>query len=180
MLKKPLHPKARPKPRPKPRYVHIAVVALLAALAIMLVLPLVLHLFDAGAGGFGPDRLNVLALAALLLMAALLNGFLPYKYLFPRFKAYQQESLEGAGKLFENLTDELRAPLFQPRTCWSTEELVMLCAERRKTSQFQFTVRCVRLAFCLVCLFSLVHLAKWALTTATLATPGASSLSLPL
>jgi len=90
-----------------------------------------------------------------MLAAILYLVFLAYSKVFPRFRTYQQESLEGEGKLFENITDELRAPLWQdgveqamPK--WAVADRIASCTERRKVSQFQFAIRCVRLSFCLL------------------------------
>lgn len=165
-------------PKPAPRYLRRITLALVLGATILLALPFILHFFDEGSGGFGPDRLNVLALAALFTVAELHLGFLAYKFLFPRFKHYQQECLEGEGKMFENLTDELRKPLFEENNIYP-DRLNQLI-ERRKVSQYQFTIRCVRLAFCLLVLFGLLHQVSAMLTLATLASPGVPASSLPL
>ena len=168
-----------PQVLPRPRYLRYALLTLTLAVAVLLGLPYLLHLFDAGAGGFGTNTLNVLALAATLFWAVLQLGFLAYRALFRRFKAYQAECLEEAGKLFENVTDELRAPLWQPTTFAPSAERLSFLTERRKVAQFTFLVRCVRLGFCLVVLFGLLWLAQHALTVAMLAAPGGSLSSLP-
>lgn len=163
---------------PAPRYVRYALLTLTLAVAVLLGLPYLLHFFDEGAGGFGTNSLNTLALAATLFWAVLQLGFLAYRALFRRFKGYQAECLEEAGKLFENVTDELREPLFG-EAIYLVPESLALFTERRKVAQFTFLVRCVRLAFCLVTLFALCWLAQHALTVAMLATPGGSLSSLP-
>ncbi|MGI4834623.1 MAG: hypothetical protein ACRYFK_14300 [Janthinobacterium lividum] len=173
-----------PVPLPKPRYLRYALLTLTLAVTVLLGLPYLLHFFDAGAGGFGTNTLNVLALAATLFWAVLQLGFLAYRALFGRFKIYLAECLEEAGKLFENVTDELRKPLFpNPATTdyasLSEAEKIAILTERRKVSQYTFTVRCVRLAFCLLVLFGLLHLAEHALTVAMLASPGGQLSSLP-
>lgn len=169
-------------PLPNPHYLRYALVTLALAVFVLLGLPYVLHVFDAGAGGFTTDKLNTLALAATLFWAVLQLGFLAYRALFRRFKAYQSECLEESGKLFENVTDELRAPLYAEGVTegYNAETNLAFFIERRKVAQFTFLVRCVRLFFCLGALFALLQLAQHALTVAMLATPGAALSSLPL
>jgi hypothetical protein len=173
-----------PIPLPKPRYLRYALVTLTLAVTVLLGLPSLLQLFDAGAGGFGTNTLNVLALAATLFWAVLQLGFLAYRALFRRFKAYQAECLEEAGKLFENVTDDLRIPLYPAADVVQNLDIsqahtLNIFIERRKVAQFTFIVRCVRLAFCLLALFGLLHFAEHALTVAMLATPGGQLSSLP-
>jgi hypothetical protein len=165
-------------PLPNPHYLRYALVTLALACVVLLGLPYLLHLFDKGAGGFGTNTFNTLALGATLFWAVLQLGFLAYRALFRRFKAYQSECLEEAGKLFENVTDELREPLFGDAIYLVPESLALL-TERRKVAQFTFIVRCARLSFCLIVLFALFSLAQHALTVAMLATPGGQLSSLP-
>jgi len=169
---------------PNPRYLRYALLTLALAIVVLLGLPYLLHFFDAGAGGFTSDKLNVLALAATLFWVVLQLGFLAYRTLFRRFKGYQAECLEEAGKLFENVTDELRTPLFPAADVVqnldiSQQHTLAIFTERRKVAQFTFLVRCVRLAFCLVTLFALCWLALHTLTLATLSAPGVALSSLP-
>lgn len=164
----------------KPRYLLLAFVAVVLATLTMLAFKDFLPHLDRSAGGFGYDRLNILALAGLLFVDVLFMGFLAYRFIFPRFRAYQGESLEAEGRLFENLTDELRAPLYDPTSLALTTDQVAVLTERRKVSQFQFTIRCVRLLFCLLALFALLSLAQHVLTVAMLAVPGAPPSSVPL
>lgn len=151
---------------------------------IVLGLPYLLHVFDVGAGGFGLNTLNALALAATLFWAVLQLGILAYRALFRRFKGYQAECLEEAGKLFENVTDELCTPPFAVPGVAQTLDLsqvqtLKLFTERRKVAQFTFLVRCVRSLCCLATLFALCWLAQHALTVAMLAPPGGQLSSLP-
>ena len=166
---------------PSPHYLRYALVTLALAVFVLLGLPYLLHVFDAGAGGFTTDKLNTLALAATLFWGVLQLGFLAYRALFRRFKGYQSECLEESGKLFENVTEELEKRLAKlDETPFNTVQHFELQVEMRKTAQFKFIVRCVRLSFCLVTLFALLQLAQHALTVAMLATPGAALSSLPL
>ncbi|MGI4866160.1 MAG: hypothetical protein ACRYFZ_19705 [Janthinobacterium lividum] len=159
-----------------PRYMRLITVSLLAAAAVFVLLPYVLRFFDPSAGSFGIDTLNALAFGAVLLAAILHLGFLAYSKVFPRFRTYQAESLEGEGKLFENITDELRAPLWQkdveesmPK--WAISDRIAFCVERRKVSQFQFIIRCVRLSFCLLAFYALVQLSEHVLIAALTVVP---------
>lgn len=167
---------------PKPHYLRFAGLSLLMAAFIMLGLPSILQVFDAGAGGFTADKLNTLALAAMLVLAAVHLAFFVFRRLFPRFYDYMRECLEGEGKLFDNLTDELREPIFHKSTFAPSHERMNLLTERRKVAQFQFIIRCVRLLFCLFvlgfCAWLAVHMLTVAMTV--LPTPSApKSLVLP-
>ncbi len=161
-----------------PRYLRLITFSLLLAAAVFVLLPHVLRFFDPSAGAFGIDTLNALAFGAVMLAAILHLAFLAYSKVFPRFRTYQQESLEGDGKLFENLTDELRLPLWPiTDTEWqrwaglSPAERLTICIERRKVSQFQFTIRCVRLSFCLLAFYALVQLSEHVLTAVLTVVP---------
>lgn len=161
-------------PKTYPRYLRLITTSFLLAATVFVLLPFVLRFFDPSAGSFGIDTLNALAFGAVLLAAILHLGFLAYSKVFPRFRAYQQESLEGEGKLFENLTDELRAPLYPTGTTYaglSEAEKLNILIERRKVSQFQFTIRCVRLSFCLLAFYALVLLSEHVLTAALTVVP---------
>jgi hypothetical protein len=163
-----------PKPiSSKPHYLRFASLSLALAGLILLVLPLVLRFYDAGAGGFTVDQFNVLALGAVLLLATVHLAFFVYRRLFPRFYEYQRECLESEGKLFENLTEELRGPLYDEGTIYAARLAQLI--ERRKLAQFQFTIRCVRFLLCFSVLAYLLWLATHMLTVAMLATPTASA-----
>ncbi|MDF7810509.1 hypothetical protein [Hymenobacter sp. YC55] len=157
----------------KPHYLRFAFISLVLASFILIGLPYVLHLFDAGAGGFTADQFNTLALAAMLVLAAVHVGFFVFRRLFPRFYDYLRECLEGEGKLFENLTDQLWQPLIKADYL-GPNRLAQL-TERRKVAQFQFLIRCVRLSFCLLVLAYLLHLATHMLTVAMTVLPTASA-----
>ncbi|GAA3954053.1 hypothetical protein [Hymenobacter algoricola] len=163
-------------PTPIPRYLRFVTLALTIAAIVFVALPFVIRFFDPTAGGFSLELFNVPALAALLLLATLHLGFYAYGRLFPRFKSYQQQDMEGEGSLMKNLTDELREPLYEGDNIDPIQLNVYI--ERRKVAQFQFLIRCVRLAFCLVSLFFLLWLAQHMLTVAMLAVPGNAPASL--
>ncbi|WP_201979357.1 hypothetical protein [Hymenobacter rubidus] len=157
---------------PIPNYLRRAASGLAMAAAIFLGLPFLIRLYDPTAGSFGVDLLNALGLAALLFSGALHMGLYAYEKFLPRFRTYQAESLEGEGMLFENLTTELRKPLFEEANIYP-DRLAQL-TERRKVHQFIFLVRCVRLSFCLLSLAYLLHLAAQMLTLAMTAVPGSA------
>ncbi|GAB3233056.1 hypothetical protein GCM10027346_20740 [Hymenobacter seoulensis] len=158
---------------PKPNYLRFAGCSLLLAAFILIGLPYLLHFFDEGAGGFTVDKFNTLALAALLVLAAIHIAFFVYRRLFPRFYDYLRECLEGEGKLFENLTDELRGPLYSIDNIYPDHLNKLI--ERRKVAQFQLLLRCVRLSFCLLVLGFLLWLAVHMLTVAMTVLPTASA-----
>ncbi|MDO7849234.1 hypothetical protein Q5H92_22915 [Hymenobacter sp. M29] len=155
---------------PIPNYLRRAASGLLMAGAIFLGLPFLIRFYDPTAGSFGADLLNALGLAALLFSGVLHMGLYAYEKFFPRFQLYQAESLEGEGKLFENLTDALVKPLFTEDNIYPNR-LAQL-TERRKVHQFIFLMRCVRLSFCLLCLGFLLSLAAFMLYLAMVAVPG--------
>lgn len=157
---------------PIPHYLRRATLGVLLTAAIFLALPPLLRLYDPTAGAFNVDVLNALGLAAILGTGVLHMALFTYEKFFPRFQAYQAESLESEGKLFENLTDELRGPLYAEENIYP-HRLAQLI-ERRKVSQFQFLVRCVRLSFCLLCLAYLLHLVMQVVTVAMTAVPGSA------
>ncbi len=160
---------------PIPHYLRRAASGLLIAAAIFLAVPFLIRLYDPTAGSFGADLLNALALAALLFSGAMHMGLYGYEKFFPRFQSYQAESLEGEGKLFENLTDPLdkTMDLCAARVI-TMEQYLPINIERRKIAQFKFLIRCVRLSFCLLCLAYLLHLAMQALSLAMTAVPGSA------
>jgi hypothetical protein len=154
-----------------PRYLRLITFSLLLAAAVFVLLPFVLRLFDPSAGSFGIDTLNALAFGALLLAAILHLGFLAYSKVFPQFRTYQQDSLEGEGKLFENLTNDLEIDL-QYLVDWvQPHERLPVLIENRKVAQFKFLIRCVRLSFCLLALSYLVQLSEHVLTAALTVVP---------
>lgn len=161
---------------PIPHYLRRATAGLFVTGAIFVGLPPILRVIDPTAGSFGIELLNALGLAAMLFGAVLHLALIAYeKFLAPLYR-YQAESLDGEGKLFENVTDELRRPLWQegveetmPK--WAVVDRIAFCAERRKVSQFQFLIRCVRLSFCLLSLAYLLHLALQVVTVAMTVVP---------
>ncbi|MBJ6109437.1 hypothetical protein JAO73_10460 [Hymenobacter sp. BT523] len=157
---------------PIPNYLRRAASGLLFAGAIFLGLPYLIRLYDPTAGSFGADLLNTLGLAALLFSGVLHMGLFAYEKFLPRFRQYQAESLEGEGKLFDNLTDELVKPLYAEANIYP-HRLAQL-TERRKVNQFIFLIRCVRLSFCLLSLAYLLHLAAQLLVAALTAVPGSA------
>ncbi|GAB3334346.1 hypothetical protein ACFQT0_19440 [Hymenobacter humi] len=153
-----------------PHYIRRATAGLVITGFIFLLLPPALRLIDPTAAGFNVDVLNALGLAAILGTGTLHMGLYAYEKFFPRFKDYQAECLESEGKLFENLTDELRAPLYDEANIYPNRLAQLV--ERRKVAQFIFLIRCVRLSFCLVSLAYLLYLVAHMLTLAMTAVPG--------
>jgi hypothetical protein len=160
-----------------PHYIRRASAGLFITGLIFILLPVVLRILDPTAGSFGIEILNALGLAAMLFSAVLHMGLFAYEKFLPRFHEYQTESLEGAGKLFENLSDELRAPLHTEANIYP-HRLAQL-AERRKVNQFIFLMRCVRLSFCLLSLAYVLHLATQLVTVAMTAVPASAPASWP-
>ena len=159
-----------PQPLPPPRYLRYASLSVALAALVLFGLPYLLHLFTHAAGGFTVDQLNSFALAAALFWLVLQLAYLAYRALFRRFRAYQGECLEEQGKLFENVTSELRDPLYDGKV--PSDARLQLFIERRKVAQFQFMVRCARLLFCFLALAYLLHLAQWAVTVGMGLRPG--------
>jgi hypothetical protein len=155
----------------RPRYLRLITTALLVTAGVFVLLPFVLRFFDPSAGSFGIDTLNALAFGAVLLAAILHLGFQAYERVFPQFKAYQQDSLEGEGKLFENLTSDLETNLSYLTDWVSPHERLPVLIENRKVAQFKFLIRCVRLSFCLLSLYALVLLSEHVLTAALTVVP---------
>jgi hypothetical protein len=156
-----------------PHYLRRATGGIFLTGLAFLVLPGLLRLYDPSAGSFNIDTLNALALGAVLFSGVLHLGLVAFERFLPRFYEYQRESLEGEGKLFENLTDDLEAGLtsLQNQVSYGFMEGIQLQVERRKSAQFKFTVRCVRLLFCLLSLAYLLHLALELVKTSMLAVP---------
>ena len=159
------------QPIAPPRYLRLATLALLATAVVFILLPYVLRLFDPSAGSFGIDTFNALSFGAALLAAILHLGFWAYERLFPRFKGYQQESLEDEARLFENLTGELEAGLDYLKHWVHEADQLPVRVEARKIAQFKFLIRCVRLLFCLSALYCLVNLSERVLTAALTVVP---------
>jgi hypothetical protein len=156
---------------PIPRYLRRASAGLLLTGAIFVLLPPILRVLDPSAGSFGIEILNALGLGAMLFGAVLHLALFAYEKFLSPFYRYQAESLDGEGKLFENLTDALEQGLEKlAATAWPMHG-VAIQTERRKTNQFKFLIRCVRLSFCLLSLAYLLHLALQVLTVAMTAVP---------
>ncbi|MBO2010840.1 hypothetical protein [Hymenobacter negativus] len=108
------------------------------------------------AGSFDLGTLNVPVLAAVQFFAAVSMAYVPWRFLFPGLYGYVRDCMEG--KLFENLTADLLGQLPAP-TEWNTQAQTQISAERRRISQFQFTIRCVRFLFSLLPFFVFLVLA---------------------
>lgn len=157
---------------PIPNYIRRATVALLITAIIFLGLPPLLRLYDPTAGSFNVELLNALGLAAIFFSGTLHMGLYAYEKFLPAFHNYQGESLEGNGKLFENLTDTLELSLEECRnSALEYQDTMAIQIESRKTAQFKFIIRCVRLSFCLLSLAYLLHLAMFMVTLAMTAVP---------
>lgn len=157
-----------------PHYLRRASVGLLLTGLVFLFLPPLLRLLDPQAGSFGVEILNALGVAALLFSGLLHGGLFTYEKFLPRFQAYQAESLEGEGKLFENLTDSLERNLIILKTLTPPESRLAVLVENRKTAQFKFIIRCVRLSFCLLSLAYILHLIAQMVSLAMTAVPGSA------
>ncbi|WP_210519897.1 hypothetical protein [Hymenobacter terricola] len=160
-----------------PHYLRRAAAGLFATGFIFVALPPVLRVLDPTAGSFGIEILNALGLAALLFSGVLHGGLFVYEKFLPRFQEYQGESLEKNGKLYENLTDELRTPLYEEDNIYP-HRLAQLI-ERRKVAEFQFKLRCVRLNYSLFSLAFLLCLAAFMASLAMTAVPASAPASLP-
>ena len=153
-----------------PHYLRRATAGLALTGLMFVVLPPLLRILDPSAGSFGIEILNALGLAAMLFGAVLHLALIAYeKFLAPLYR-YQAESLDGEGKLFENLTGPLEEGLDTLRITPSTLALEVQ-VETRKTAQFKFFIRCVRLSFCLLSLAYLLHLATHVVTVAMTVVP---------
>jgi hypothetical protein len=159
---------------PIPHFLRRASAGLLITGAIFMLTPPILRVLDPSAGSFGIEILNALALAAMLFGAVLHLALFAYeKFLAPLYK-YQAESLDGEGKLFENLTDSLEQGLNNLAATAHQSHCVEIQTERRKTNQFKFLIRCVRLSFCLLSLAYLLHLALQVVTVAMTVVPSSA------
>ena len=154
---------------PIPKYLRRAATGLFATGFIFVVLPPLLRILDPAAGSFGIEILNALGLAALLFSGVLHGGLFVYEKFLPRFHEYQGESLEQNGKLYENLTDELRAPLYAEERIYADRLAVL--AERRKVNEFTFKLRCTRLNYSLFSLAFLLCLGAFMVNLAMTAVP---------
>jgi hypothetical protein len=154
-----------------PRYLRLITCSLVLAAGVFVLLPFVLRFFDPSAGSFGIDTLNALAFGAVMLAAILHLGFLAYSKVFPQFRKYQEESLEGEGKLFENLTDDLESGLDYLKEWIHPADQLAVRVEARKIRQFKFFIRCVRLSFCLAAFWYLVQLSEHVLTATLTVVP---------
>jgi hypothetical protein len=122
------------------------------------------------AGSFDLGTLNVPVLAALQFFAAVSLAYVPWRFLFPGLYAYVRDCMEG--KLMENLTKTLTDALPTYETASLTDgTAIQLAAERRRISQFQFAIRCVRLIFCLLPFFAFLALAQAFLNSALTVVP---------
>lgn len=160
---------------PIPNYLRQATKGLFITGVIFVALPPVLRVLDPSAGSFGIEILNALGLAAMLFGAVLHLALFAYEKFLPQFHSYQAESLEGDGKLFENITTPLeeRFGKFTNRELGFKEHLNVQ-VEYRKTAQFKFIIRCVRLSFCLLSLAYLLHLAMQVVTVAMTVVPNSA------
>lgn len=148
-------------------YLKFAAKSLVVAAFVFLLLPQVLRLFYPTAGGFDQGTINTLALAALQYFAAAHLALFTYKRLLPEFYHYLVQSLQD--KVLENLTSALSEVLDNPET--ANTNLLPLLMERRKLLQFKFSIRCMRLAFCLLPLLFFFVSAQYALTAALTVVP---------
>jgi hypothetical protein len=122
------------------------------------------------AGSFDLGTLNAPVLAALQFFAAVSLAFVPWRFLFPGLYRYVRDCMED--KLLENLTKVLSDALPSYEEASLTDgTAIQLAAERRRISQFQFTIRCVRLIFCLLPFFAFLALAQAFLNTALTIVP---------
>jgi hypothetical protein len=122
------------------------------------------------AGSFDLGTLNVPILAALQFFAAVSLAYVPWRFLFPGLYRYVRDCMED--KLLENLTKVLTEALPTYETASLTDgTAIHLAAERRRISQFQFAIRCVRLIFCLLPFFAFLALAQAFLNSALTVVP---------
>ena len=145
-------------PTPDPTTVRkgprILLLIILAGIAFFAVPPL-LRWWNPAAGSFDVGTLNAPVLAALQFFAAVSMAFVAWRFLFPKLYAYVRDCMEG--KLFENLSEELRKPLYEEKNIYS--DRIHQLAERRKVAQFQFLIRCTRFVFSLLPFFVFLLLA---------------------
>ena len=160
-----------------PHYLRRAAAGLLATGVIFVALPPVLRVLDPTAGSFGIEILNALGLAALLFSGVLHGGLFVYEKFLPGFHNYQGESLEKDAKLYENLSQELRAPLYSEERIYA--DRLAVYAERRKVNQFIFKMRCTRLNYSLFSLAFLLCLGAFMVNLAMTAVPASAPVSWP-
>jgi hypothetical protein len=109
-------------------------------------------------------------LAALQFFAAVSLAYMPWRFLFPGLYGYVRDYMED--KLLENMTKVLSDALPPYETASLADgTTIQLAAERRRISQFQFTIRCVRLIFCLLSFFAFLALAQVFLNSALTVVP---------
>jgi hypothetical protein len=162
---------------PIPHYLRRATAGILMTGVIFLVLPEVLRILDPTAGSFGIEILNALGLAAMLLSAVLHGSLVVFEKFLPRFYGYLSESVEGDGKLYENLSEELRKPLYAENNIYP-DRLAQL-RERRKVAEFQFRMRCTRSNYSLFSLAFVLCLGAFMVNLAMTAVPASAPASLP-
>jgi len=140
------------------------------AAAMFLLAPPLLRWLNPAAGAFDVGTLNAPVLAALQFFAAVSMAYVPWRFLFPGLYRYVRDCMED--KLLENLTKTLtdELPNYE-KASWTDGTAILLAAERRRISQFQFTIRCVRLVFCLLPFFAFLLLAQAFLNTALTVVP---------
>jgi hypothetical protein len=162
---------------PIPHYLRRASAGLALTGLIFLVLPPILRVLDPSAGSFGIEILNALGLAAMLFGAVVHLALFAYEKFLGPFYRYQAESLDGEGKLFENLTDALEQGLVKLAATALPMHSVEIQIETRKTAQLKFLIRCVRLSFCLLSLAYLLHLAMQVVTVSMTVMPSSAPAS---
>lgn len=159
-----MQPATQPPPQ---KGLRIAFMVALAAAIFFAAPPLIRwYARQAGlpmAGAFDLGTLNAPVLAALQFFAAVSLAFVPWRFLFPGLYRYVRDCMED--KLLENLTKALTDAL-PSASIYNAAEAIQLAAERRRISQFQFTIRCVRLFFCLLPFFAFLALAQAFLSNA--------------
>ena len=165
----------QPTTQPPPRKGWRIIVMVAIAAVIFFLAPPALRWYTryAGlpaAGSFDMGTLNAPVLAALQFFAAVSMAFVPWRFLFPGLYRYVRDCMED--KLLENLTKALTDELPDyEKASWTDNTAILLAAERRRISQFQFTIRCVRLLFCLLPFFAFLLLAQAFLNTALTIVP---------
>ncbi len=165
----------QPTTQPPPRKGWRIIVMVAIAAAIFFLAPPALRWYTGyaglpAAGSFDTGTLNAPVLAALQFFAAVSMAFVPWRFLFPGLYRYVRDCMED--KLLENVTKSLTDMLPTPGSeGWLGAQTIELAAERRRISQFQFTIRCVRLLFCLLPFFAFLALAQAFLNTALTIVP---------
>ena len=160
-----------------PHYLRRATAGLFITGLIFALLPPVLRVLDPTAGSFGIEILNALGLAAMLFSGVLHGGLFVYEKFLPGFYKYQGESLEKDAKLYENLSQELKEPLYQDERIYA--DRLAVYRERRKVNQFIFQMRCTRLNYSLFSIAFLLCLGAFMVNLAMTAVPASAPASLP-